>query len=475
MMYRSLPYRVLLILIAFTMAGVPVSIAAERDPLASVVNMESPQLQTVPRDIFTSAQRDSISSVVNEARLFGVPLVVRVISVPAPLGSLYESGAIAGAAPSAGKLTERLAEQWLAEEGVETSPGAEDGILLLVVVPEGNHRLTTAAFATGNNALPLNGLTRGRLDNVVTDIMQPFFADNSIGAGIHSGIAHLSYDNLFAVPARLQRTEQQEKLRDLTNIVPVGITALGVAALGGLILWIRRRDHTRVAVPDDDSLSPFEAGALTRGRVDEPVVTAALLYLINCGAIDARIQRSGALMLSVNSNVTVADPFAQEVAHRLAIEAGQDGRLPDAAVRRLQDILAPAREWLQDHLAARHLFNRDARVETVWITLGSAALGALALLTLVPSMVAMSRLGVFAVVIAMLAVAVALTWVARRPWTTRAGEQMLRIWLSSALDPESRRIYETIVHQDALLQAPGGPDTPVPVRMVRELRALGTG
>lgn len=469
----SLAYRVLLILIAFTIAGVPVSIAAERDPLASVVDMDAPQLQTVPPSIFTSAQRDNITSVVNEARLFGVPLVVRVIRVPAPLGLLSDSTAIASAAPSAQQLTQRLAEEWLAEEGVETSPGAEDGILLLVVIPEGNHRLTKAAIATGDNALPLNGLTRERLDNVVTDIMQPSFANNSIGAGIHSGISHLSYDNLFAVPVRLQRTDQQEKLRDLTNTVPVGIIALGVAALGGLILWIRRRDRTRIAAPDGNLLSPFEAGALARGRVDEPVVTAALLHLIDCGAIDARIQRSGELVLWVNPNVTVADPFAQEVAHRLVVEAGQDGHLPDPAMRRLQDILVPAREWLHNRLAARNLFNSDARVEAVWITLGSAALGALGLFTLVPSMVAMSHLGIFAVIIAMLAVAAALTWAVRRSWTTRAGEQRLETWLSSPRDPEIRGIHEMIVHQDALLQTPGGPDTPPPIRMVRGLRALG--
>jgi hypothetical protein len=470
----SLRHLVFLVLIVMSVTIATGSVAAQRDPLASVVEMEAPQLQTVPPNIFATEQRDSITGVVNEARLFGVPLVVRVIQTPTPLGLLSDAGAIAGAAPSAQEITERMAEEWLAREGVETSLGAEDGILLLVVIPEGNHQLTTAAFATGDNALPLNGLTRDRLDHVITTIMPPHFADNTIAAGIHSGIAHLSYDNLFAVPARLQRTEQQERLRDLTNSVLVGMTGLGVLALGGLTLWIRRRDSTRIPAVGD-TLSPFEAGALALGRVDEPVVTAALLHMVDRGILRVSMGHAGVLTLAINPDITTVDPFEQQILNLLATEAGQDDRLPNAAVRRVQDVLAPAREWLQDDLARRNLFNRDAKIETLWIILGSAALGILALFSLVPSIVAMSRYGLFTFGIAMLMVAGALTWAVRRSWTTGAGQRILATWLSTRLHPEDAAIYDTIVHQDALLATPGGPDTQPSVRMARELRALGPG
>lgn len=472
MMCRSMRSLSLIVLMAITVAAPPGSVIAQRDPLASVVEMEAPQLETVPSDIFTSAQRDRITGVVNEARLFGVPLVVRVVQVPAPLALLSEAGPIAGAAPSAQELTQRLAEEWLFQEGVETSVGAEDGVLLLVVIPEGNPQMTTAAFATGDNALPLNGLTGERLDSVLTGIMQPFFEEGTTAVGVHIGIAYLSYDNLFAVPSRLQPTAEQEKLRDLTNVALVGATSLGVLALGGLVLWIRHRDRARVAV-DGEALSPFEAGALARGRADEPVATAALLHLINRGAINARLGPSGKLALSVNPDTPITDPFEQRVMHRIVIEAGQDGQIPDAAVRRLQDVLMPAREWLQDDLAMRNLFNKDARVETTWIILGSAALGALALFSLVPSMVAMSRLGIFSFIVAMLAAVAALTWAARRPWSSQAGREALTTWLSTRRNPDAWAIFDMIVHQDALLETSGGPDTPAPVRTVRELRALG--
>ncbi len=474
MTHLSLRHLVFLMLIATSVTVATGSVAAQRDPLASVVEMGSPQLETVPPTIFAPEQRDSIAGVVNEARLFGVPLVVRVIQAPTPLGLLSEAGAIAGAAPSAQEITKRMAEEWLATEGVETSPGAEDGILLLVVIPEDNHQLTTAAFATGDNALPLNGLTQDRLHRVITTIMPPRFADNTIAAGIHSGIAHLSYDNLFAVPARLQPTEQQGRLRDLTNSVLVGMTGLGVIALGGLILWIHRRDSSRIPA-DGNTLSPFEAGALARGRVDEPVLTAALLHMIERGILRASMGHAGALTLAINPEITTVDPFEQQILNLLAAEAGQDGRLPNAAVRCVQDVLAPAREWLQDELARRNLFNRDAKVETLWIILGSAAVGVLALFSLVPSIVAMSRYGLFTFGIAMFMVAGALTWVARRRWTTSAGEQVLSAWLSARPHPEDAAIYDTIVHQDALLATPGGPDTEPSVRMARELRALGAG
>lgn len=465
---------VLVVLLGVGLLPVPPAAAAGRDPLASVVHMEAPRIKTVPSSIFVPEQLDSLNSVINEAREFGVPLVLRAIKVPSSVGLLSQASVIDGAAPTAEQVTARMAEEWLSREAIETSPGAEDGILLLVVIPEDDHRLTTAAFATGPRALPLNGLTRERLDRAVTDVMQPFFENDSVAAGISSGIAHLSYDNLFAAPARLEPTPQQAKLHTVTDTFLAGLAGLSVVAVCALAMRIWRRDETTV-VADAPVRSPYEAGALARGRVDESIVAAALLRLMERGAVVACTGRSNALVLGVEPDVPVTDPFERKVLERLALESGGAGKLTGSALRRLQDVVAPAREWLQDDLASRRLFNWDARVETMWMILGCAVAGTIAVFSLGPSIISMSRLGVFAIVTSLLAIAAALTWAARRSWTTRLGKRSLARWLSATRDTSDLVTYDMIVRQDSLLDIPGGPDVPPPVRVVRELRGLGAG
>jgi hypothetical protein len=344
----------------------------------------------------------------------------------------------------------------------------------MVVVPEHNHTRTVAAFGTGPNALPLNGLTQASLDRVLNDIIYPFFANNTIGPGIHTGIAYLSYDNLFAVPARLELSEQQETLHDLTNVGISGLTLLSVLGLGGLVLWIQRRGNS-AAGEDSTIVSPFAAGALARGRVDASVVTGALLHLVRIGAVTPRMGATGELGLDVDREVPVTDPFACQVQRILVTEAGSTGRVEGAGMRRIQDILTPARDWLRDDLACRHLFNRDALVESVWVLLGSAGVATVALFSLLPSMVALSRIGIASIVIAAIAIILALLWVKRRSWTTPTGRHALATWQAANPNSDDMADFETVVHQDAMLQAPGGPDIPSPIQQVRELRGLGAG
>jgi|GEM_PF-2088435 len=463
-----------LLLVTGLLLSTPAFVNAERDPLAPVVDMPSPQVQTIPDDLFTNEQRASLAGVVNEARLFGVPLVVRVITMPTSLQTLSDATALTGVVPTQQEIVQRMAETWLADEAVETSEGAGDGILLLVVVPENDHTLSTAAFATGPNALPLNGLTEEHLDRVLHDVIYPFFANDHIATGIHSGVAYLSYDNLFAVPARHQRSDQQQTLNDITSIAFTGLALIGVIALGGLVFWIRRRDpHSGQEA--DQRLSPFEAGALTRGRVDTNVITAALLHLITIGALRVHMQKSGKMVLAIQESIPVADSFARDIMQRLAQEAGEDGLIQGASMRRIQDVLSPVGDHLQDSLATRNLFNRDARVETTWVVLASAALAAFAVFLLMPSMMAMSRLGLAAMLMIGIAVVASLLWAARRSWTSRVGQRALAEWQARPHSATDLAIFDTIIHQHVLIDAIGGPDVPSHIQITRRLRALGAG
>lgn len=453
------------------LALLPSLATAARDPLAPVLDLPAPPVATAPGDLFAPEQVDTITSFVNEAREFGVPLAVRAVTVPVSPQALSDAILLGKATPSAQAIVQRLADAWLAQEPIETSPDAADGILLLVVVPENQPTQTMAAFATGRNALPLNGLTSRSLNDRLASVMAPRFAEGDIAGGLASGISLVSYDNLFAAPARRERTRQQDALSTVTNTALFGLTIAASIALAAFAATLHRRQRAFAASPDPEA-SACEIGALQRGRADTAVTTAALMHLIRSGHLTLR---QDVLHLAQPESSSIADPFLAEIHGRLAAAADPDGDLRDAAMRRLQDILAPARQRLENHLAAQGLFNPRAKVETVWLLLASALVAAIALLTLLPAILGMSRLGILGILIAGITIASVLTWTVRRSWTTPAGREAVTAWYAREQSEVNYRIIEEITHQEILLEAPGGPSVPPVVRLVRELRGLGAG
>lgn len=460
-MIRSILLAVLLL------ATLPGSVAAERDPLAPLPDLPQSPVISVPAGLFEPEQIQALAGIVGEARDFGVPLAVRVISLPAIPTTLPGALPTQLAAPSSQAIVQRMADDWLAGESLETSPVAADGILLFVIVPKNDHTRSMAAFATGKNALPLNGLTRQSLAEVLETEIHPAFGHNSIAGGIYSGVARLSYDNLFARPARLARSHQQETLYTVTNTVLSGLTVAASLALIGLAWWIRRR---RPVTPGAAIESPFEAGALLRGRVDDAVVAGALLHLVGIGALVPDGNR-----LRLAADIPVDDPFTRDIVDTLARESGHDGTLSPAALHRIQDLLLPARSRLEDRLASRGLLNPAARVESAWLILASALVAVIAAMAVVPSIVSMSRIGIAGILIAVLTITGILIWTARRSWVTPAGRDALRAWLDRPHRDDDFYIADAIVHQNALLESPGGPGVPPITHLTRQLRALGAG
>lgn len=458
-----------LLLLATLLAGVLPAAAqpAERDRLAPVTP-EPPPYAAFPPGILSQGDTDTVAAVVREARAFGVPLAVRVIAVPTVLAPL-------GVGDMPQRITQQLADEWLAGEPVESSEGADDGILLLVVIPRDDHTRTTAAFATGAHALPQNGLTRERLDSIVRDVMTPRFAANSIGFGVNEGVATLSYENLFLPSPRLELTENQETLQRVTNLLLATITALGALAAFGVVLWLRARASRRTE-GEPGTLSPFAAGALARGRVDDAATTGALLHLVETGALVPRTAPLGGTALEVaEAAMPELDPFATRILALVHQQAtGTPAVLAPAAMRWLPRLLDPARKELENDLARRGLINRQARVETAWALLAAGGALAAALYAIVPSIVGMARWGIFAAVAAMVIAIGVLWWATHRSWTTPLGREALAGWLAAHPEPSSseRAIFEAIVEQDQLLGWDGGA-TSGPVRLVRALRGLG--
>ena len=439
----------------------------DRDRLAPLA-MEAPAYAAFPPRILDEEDSETVTRIVFEARSFGVPFAIRVISVPTAPDLL-------GAGPQiSAEVTRRLADHWLASEPLESSPGAADGILLLVVVPRDDHARSTAAFAVGPNALPQNGLTRDRLDAIVDDVMQPLFAESQVGEAIAEGAATVSYANLFFPSPRQEPTGRRARLHEIVN-GPVAAAAVvaGLAACALAIRASRPRDGRAAAA---GGLSPLAAAAIARGRVDDAVSAGALLSLIETGAlVPRRIGR--AITLALGDQPPGHDPFAIRVWQLVQHAATAEGdSVPLPAMRHLPRLLDPARAWLEDDLARRGLFDRRARIRTAWMLVAAGVALAAGLYILVPSIMGMARWGIFAVALTtMLGIGIA-WWAARRSWATPAGEQALAAWLDrhADLSDPRRTTFDAIVRQELLLGIDGGRVTTLPtVRLVRSLRGLG--
>lgn len=182
---------ILLALLALAMISAQPAKANDRDPLAPVLSMEAPPFEAFPPEIVQQENADAIVALVNEARLFGVPVAVRVVSTAEGHQNLPQLDDVEPGTPVPDDLMREMAQEWMRREPIESAPGAEDGFLMLVIMPE-DPTLSTAVIEPGPNALPLNGLTRANIDEVVQTLVLPSFAENQVSQGIRNGLSVFS-------------------------------------------------------------------------------------------------------------------------------------------------------------------------------------------------------------------------------------------------------------------------------------------
>lgn len=461
------------ILVALILAAaiIPTVGARDRDPLAPVHGMEAHQFEAFPPGLISQPNVEAIVALVNEVREFGVPVAVRVVSLPTDHEALSAFDDLDLTQPIPQETVHEMARAWMATEPIESSPGAEDGFLMLVVMPD-DRTLSSAVIEPGPNALPLNGITQANIDQVIQDLVLPRFANNEISQGIRNGLSVFSYNNLFGEPERIELDPLHQDLRFVASVPLAGITAISAVGLVALAMWIGRRRVESPTPPDDERLTPFAAAALHEGRVSNAVVTGGLLDLVRAGVLVPHKGPSPELRLDLRRAEKVDDPFLAAIVATLRVNADERGVVSGAGTHRLHDLMVPPQRILEDQLASHGLLNRDGRIETMWLLLASALVAAIALFTLLPSLLGMARFGIVAILFAGACITGTLLWASRRSWTTERGREALNRWVQTA-PLNDQAVFDTVVGQDALISAQGGPIIPETVTMVRALRGLG--
>ncbi len=450
---------VLIFLAILTLLPHPASVR-EGDTLLPIT-IAAPLLETSPDGLLSEDDANSIIGRVQEARNSGVPVAVRIVdmsqdmnALPQPLRRFADTDF---SSPLSDSTQDEILRAWTDYEPIETSASANDGFLLLVLMPA-DRTQTQALWWIGPNALPLNGLTASNID-ATQSVMQAQFDQGNVALGTYLGLSEFSYNIQFGEPERLTLSDNQNALNRAVIPLALGI-ALSSAAIPVLALWFSRR--TNPSDPISVEITPWQAAALRLGRATEAIATAMLLEAVHEGRIHP----------TTTGGLKITEGAANDAVERLAAYADSDGVVPKAAVLEIDGIVRPVRLQMEDELAQMGAMNANANVERTCLLLSMGFAAFLSVLAVVPTVVSMQRIGIFAIALCMICVAFGWWWLSRRSYTTTAGQALMTTWLNKAT-AEDRFRYDLVVHQTYLVDHTGGPDVSLQMKLVRELRGLG--
>jgi hypothetical protein len=388
-------------------------------------------MDPVERNLAYEETTSALVKVVSESRDFGIPFTAHVITDE---GIDDERSA------------DEVAADRYADAPVETREGADDGLLMVVIVTEPDHSETRVGFATGSNFYPRGGITPERLDTIASVQMQALIDEGRIGEAAVEGATWVEWTQLFEPtpnePATRLETGLGKLLEPWGALLFGGLGALVLAATVGTKALTWRGESASVTLDGGDAI---DMGAVARGRADRAVLTGALLDAIDRGTIVVDGQRH----LHAGAAATPRDTLLIEAIGD--IEA-RGGTATPAVLGRYLANNSDARQALENRLAAAGALDRRSPVLTVWLRCIAAigtVLGIIGLVISVLGEAAPSLAGAIALTGISL---VALLWNERRSWTTRAGRSALREWEGAHPSPEDRQraLYEAITGMDAI-------------------------
>lgn len=195
-------------------------------------------LQATPDDSIPPRAPESTTFVYDEARVLASTEVERH---QFDLGRLWEAGIPTiiytrrsnDSREQAVAFADRLREEW----ALESSPGADDGIVMLVSLHESSRAENALVLSIGANALPINQLTSETLQEIRDREMQPAFRRNEINLALSFGVRRMLYYEGYTPPDPLPLTDRQLTARALA---PGALLLTGLLALVTPLIQRRR-------------------------------------------------------------------------------------------------------------------------------------------------------------------------------------------------------------------------------------------
>ncbi len=395
------------------------------DIFAPVATTTEP-LAVEPADLLTKDDKDSIDHVVRETRTYGIPWSIWVVSRE-ELGNDLPA--------------DEVAQDRYDETPVESTEGAGDGLLMVVIVPE-DHTKTEVAFVTGPDFYPKGGITPERFDYIIGVQMAPLIEEGKIGEAVIEGATWVEWTQLFLPTPDQPATDLQTGLGDLLE--PIGALAFGAltalvlaaAAVAAFLTW--RGSGAISPAP----VTALLAAATTRGRVDHAVLAGMVLDAADRGLL--RFEDGQYLPAADPATTTGVDAIVFAEASDMTREG--ISTTPRNLVRSLERRTG-ARGYLEDSLARAGLFDPRSPVFTMILRTVSAVGLALGAVGLVLSVLGESDLAL-ATSLSLAVVSLAtLLWNERRSWATRLGRHDVADWKArhGAATDRERLLYEAVV------------------------------
>ena len=152
------------------------------------------------------------------------------------------------------------AEELRISHGIESAPGADDGVLLYLAVDPGDRRSMTMALSAGANALPVNGLTATTLQETLDDIGYHQIAEGKPARAIVYSLREMIYLEQYVPPAVEPVTGFSKAL------LAVLVVVAPLAAIGG-IAWMFRSLKSSAALGKPELLTLIACGLIALGIV----------------------------------------------------------------------------------------------------------------------------------------------------------------------------------------------------------------
>lgn len=139
-------------------------------------------------------------------------------------------------AQSTPELAKQRADQLRTDHGIESQPGADDGIVIYAAVTPNNRTQVTVAISAGPNALPHGGFTNADLEQIASEIVLPQLAAGHPPRAIVYSLREMIYRDIFTAPPSAPLAGGRETLNSVlpwaAPIVAIATTVVAVRGVG---------------------------------------------------------------------------------------------------------------------------------------------------------------------------------------------------------------------------------------------------
>lgn len=306
--------------------------------------------------------------------------------------------------------TERGAKALMDAWAVESAPGADDGLVVLLNLDPDDLRDGEVWIEGGTAHTDGGNLPPSELVRILDDAVLPELRDDQTAAGIAAGLDQVANSLRFGPPPPPAPSAFERWSRDFAR-VPLNLIA-GVLGAGLALFAAKSRQSRPTTVPEPPpttappgDLSPAVAGALVAGSVGSAQAEGTLLDLAGRGALVIEPEpgtdpsgRKAKVQIRLLDRRPVRDAPEAAVWEALAGLADETGVVDPEALGKLSGRWGPFQSAVRQDLVARGWFDPGASTRRrPFYVAGTLALVA-ALAAMVPAIVGEEPLGLIAII-----------------------------------------------------------------------------